>query len=128
MPNTEVLAFRQDLPAVDDDRGAGYIGCIIRSQEQNRIGHVARRSEPPERYRLLHSAQEFRAPVLGDALGQNIAWLHAIDRDSIGGKLDGRCLDEAVDSSLGGRIMTMAWRCDARTGDGGCEDHSPAAL
>src|SRR6185295_16358515 len=128
MVRPKILTFRQGLPTIDDDRGAGYIGCIIRSQEQDCVRHVPRRSKPAERHCLFHGPEEFGAALLPDAFRQNIARLDPVHRDPIGGKLDGCSLDEAVDSRLRCRIMAMSRRCYTRAGDGGCEDHSPAAF
>src|SRR5688572_30240994 len=109
----EVGAFGQGLAAIHDDRCARDVLGIVGRQEQHGVGDVARRAEAAERDHVRHRLDESRAAAPLHAFGQDVAGLHAVDRDAVARELQRRRLDEAVDAGLAGRIVAVAGAGDA---------------
>ena len=112
----EVLALRQGLSAIDNNRRAGDIGRIIGCKKERGIGDVARRAKAAQRNGLFHRLDEGCERAFS-SFGQDVAGLDAIDGDAIACKLQRRRLDETVDASLARRIMPMAGARHTRAGN-----------
>src|ERR1700730_11150515 len=87
--------------AADADGLAGNKRCLVRGEERDHVGDVARLAQPPERDRLSQGLAQLRPGERREQRGVGGTGADAIDPDLVASHLPGERLGEGDDPALG---------------------------